>query len=565
MNRRDLLTLLALTAGQGLPLTRALAADSGPDASLYTLPARAPGAITLLHITDTHGQLEPLWYREPEVHPGAGALRGHLPHLTGGALLAAVGVARGTRAAYALSSLDFPEAARRFGKVGGYAHLATLVRLLRDQRPGALLLDGGDSWQGSGLALWTEGQVMIDASRALAVDAMTGHWEFTLGATRVRTAVDRELAAGPAFLAHNVATADFGDPVFQPWKLFDAGGTSVAVIGQAYPYTPIAHPRWLMPDWTFGIQEARLQEHVAAVRKAGARVVVLLSHNGMDLDLKLASRVQGIDVILGGHTHDAVPLALPVQNSGGRPLVTNAGSHGKFVGVLDFLPVDGSFHYRLLPVFAHALPPDPAMAGLIAQAGAPHRAALDQVLGVTEGLLYRRGTFIGTFDELILQALLATQDAEIALSPGFRWGGVVLPGEAIRREDLLNQTAISYPATLLRTLTGAALKNLLEDIADNVFNPDPYYQQGGDMVRCAGLSYRCDPYAAFGQRISDLRHRGAPLAADRRYRVASWASLDPAARDHGGPAIWDVVETWLRAHPRVPVLRPGNPLAAGVA
>jgi len=380
---------------------------------------------------------------------------------------------------------------------------------------------------------------------------MSSHWEHTYGAQRVQEIVQHDLKGHIEFLAQNVRTADFGDPVFPPYALRELNGVPVAVIGQAFPYTPIANPRYFVPDWTFGIQEENLQRVIDEVRGKGAQAVVLLSHNGMDVDLKLASRVVGLDAILGGHTHDGMPAPTIVANRGGKTLVTNAGSHGKFLAVLDLQMRDGrvaDYRYRLLPVYADLLPADPAMQAQIERSRAPFRERLAEPLAVTEGLLYRRGNFNGTWDQLILDALMEVKGAEIAFSPGFRWGGSLLAGETITRERLMDQLAITYPTSTLTEMSGETLKTVLEDVADNLFNPDPYYQQGGDMVRVGGLRYRCTPGARIGQRITEMRLNGRPIEADRTYKVAGWA---PVAEGASGEPIWDVVETWLRAHARV--------------
>ncbi len=573
MQRREFLSMLAIAAGSQLPLRRALGHDGGgwqADA-FYRLPPPSPATISLLHFTDCHAQLLPVWYREPDMTTGSGKRSANRPHRVGDALQGAPAFARGSANAYAFSQLDFAESARRFGQVGGFAHLATLIGQLRASRPDALLLDGGDTWQGSATALWSEGRDMVAACRQLGVDVMTGHWEFTLGAERVRQIVQTELGSQTEFLAQNVHTADFNDDVFKPWTMRALRGVPVAIIGQAYPYTPLAHPRTFTPDWTFGLQESGVQDSIDAARKAGAQVVVLLSHNGLAIDLKLAGRVQGLDAILGGHTHDALAYPVLVPNRGGKTLVTNAGSHGKFLGVLD-LDVRGgqvrSLRYRLLPVFANLLPADSSMQMLIDQARAPYTTRLAEPLAITDGLLYRRDTFNGSFDQLILQALMDVREAEIALSPGFRWGTTLLPGETITREALMNETAITYPDTTLQLLTGSAIKTRLEAVADNLFNPDPYQQEGGDMVRVGGLTYACAPSASTGRRISDLRLNGRLLDADRRYRVAGWAAaVDPTDQGDGGdraamqsgPPIWEVVATWLRQHPHVAAITPNRP------
>ena len=568
MNRRDFLSTLAAAAAAGFPLLRseALAAPARKPASPYELPRF--GTVHLLHLTDCHAQLRPIHYREPDVNLGLGVAKGRPPHLVGERLLKHFGLQARTPEAHAFTSLDFAKAAATYGKVGGFAHLSTLVKQLRASRPGALLVDGGDTWQGSGLSLWTRGQDMIDACKLLGVDVMTGHWEFTYGAERVQEVLAQDFKGRVDFVAQNVKTTDFGDPVFPPYVLRELNGVPVAIIGQAFPYTPIANPRYLVPEWTFGIQEENLQQVIDGVRGKGAQVVVLLSHNGMDVDLKLASRVRGLDAILGGHTHDGVPRPLLVKNGGGQTLVTNAGSNGKFLGVLDFEVKGGKvadFRYRLLPVFANLLPADAEMATLISRLRAPHEEKLGEKLAVTEGLLYRRGNFNGTFDQVLLDALLDEKDAEIALSPGFRWGTTLLPGQEITMEDVLDQTAITYPYTTLSELTGEQLKAVLEDVGDNLFNPDPYLQQGGDMVRVGGLSYVCDPTAAMGRRIQDLRLGGKPLEAGKTYKVAGWAPVSEAARDAGGEPIWELVARHLRGQKLVKTRQPQVPRLLNVA
>jgi sulfur-oxidizing protein SoxB len=548
MNRREFLQVLAIASAGGMTLSHndAIAAKSAE--AMYQLPRF--GNVHLLHFTDCHAQLKPIYFREPSVNIGVGAAAGQPPHLVGEALLKHFRIAPGTAEAHAFTYLDFTEAARKYGKVGGFAHLATLVKRMKASRPGALLLDGGDTWQGSGTALWTKGQDMVDAALALGVDVMTPHWEMTLGAERVKQIVEGDFKGKIAFLAQNIKTNDFGDPVFDPYVIKQMNGVNVAIIGQAFPYTPIANPRYFTPDWTFGIQEDNLQAMINEARGKGAQVVVLLSHNGMDVDLKLASRVRGLDAILGGHTHDGVPQPVAVQNAeGGRTLVTNAGSNGKFLGVLDFDVRNGKitdFRYKLLPVFANYLPADPAMDALITRIRAPYEKQLGETLAVTQGLLYRRGNFNGTFDQLILDGLIATQDAQIAFSPGFRWGTSLLPGQPIRMEELLDQTAITYPKVTVTAMTGATIKTVLEDVADNLFNPDPYYQQGGDMVRVGGLQYSLAPLAAMGSRVGDLTLNGQPIQADKTYKVAGWAGVSEAARDSDGPPVWDVMAKWLR-------------------
>ena len=567
MNRREFLHAVAAAAAAGLPVDSRAALDLSAGASFYDGIERF-GNVSLLHYTDTHAQLLPVHFREPSVNLGIGAANGQPPHLVGEFLLRRFGIAPGTRGAHAFTYLDFAQAARAYGRLGGFAHLATLVKKLKALRPGALLLDGGDAWQGSATALWTKGQDMVDAQKALGVDLTTGHWEFTLGADRVKQIIDRDFAGKIEFIAQNVRTADFGDPVFAPYALRTVNGIRVAIVGQAFPYTPIAHPRDFVPDWTFGIREDDMQKAVDDARAKGAQTVVLLSHNGMDVDLKLASRVTGIDAILGGHTHDGVPQPTIVANRGGRTLVTNAGSNGKFLAVLDFDVKGGKvadFRYRLLPVFSELLPPDPEMTALIRKSRAPYVAQLGETLATTEGLLYRRGNFNGTADQLILNGLMAEKDSEIAFSPGFRWGTSLLPGEAITLEHLMDQTAITYPHVTVNELTGETIKTILEDVADNLFNPDPYYQQGGDMVRVGGLGYTIDPGAAMGRRITRMTLRGKPLDAARKYKVAGWAPVSAEARLAGGEPIWDVMTRYLRAKKTIPPLALNVPVVEGMA
>jgi sulfur-oxidizing protein SoxB len=580
LSRREFTQVLAMAGAAGFALGRWADADAAQAAAaLYDVPPpfKGPGAVSLLHFTDCHAQLKPIRFREPSVNLGLGNMQGRWPHRVGTALLREAGIAAGSPLAHAFTHLDFAAASRRYGKVGGFAHLATLVKRLRASRPGALLLDGGDTWQGSATALWTQGQDMVDAQLALGVDVMTGHWEFTYGMERVKQIVDGAFknhttqggtSHRVAFVAQNVKTADFGDPVFEPYALREINGVPVAIVGQAFPYTPIANPRYFVADWSFGIQDEPMQKVVDDARAKGAQVVVLLSHNGMDVDLKLATRVRGIDAILGGHTHDGVPVAVPVRNAGGTTLVTNAGSNGKFLGVMDLQVKDGKVadhRYRLLPVFANLLPADAAMDALIDKVRAPYEAKLQDKLAVTDGLLYRRGNFNGSWDQLVCDALLDVQGAEIAFSPGFRWGTTLLPGEAITRELMMDQLAITYPYATLTEMTGATIKTVLEDVADNLFNPDPYYQQGGDMVRVGGLAYTLTPGAKMGARIDDMRLNGKPIEADKRYKVAGWAPVAEEARRANAKPVWDVVEPWLRQQGgRVPPRRINAPTLRGV-
>ena len=499
------------------------------------------GNVTLVHLTDIHAQLVPLHFREPSVNIGVGEARGKIPHLTGTEFLKTFGLSPKSPEAYALTDLDFVELARTYGRMGGLDRIATIVNAIRTARGAEmLLLDGGDTWTNSWTSLQTKGQDMTDVMNLLKPDAMTGHWEFTLGADRVK---DIAGSLPFPFLAQNIRESEFDEPVFEAHKIFEVGGVKVAVIGQAFPYTPIANPRWLIPKWSFGIREDDLRKQVEAVRAKGAGLVVLLSHNGFDVDRKLAARVSGIDVILSGHTHDALPEVTRV----GSTLIVTSGSHGKFVSRLD-LDVQGGaikdFRYRLIPVFSDAITPDPQAAALIAKHRAPYAADLSRIAGTTNSLLYRRGNVGGTLDDLICASMLSERDAEIALSPGVRWGASLLPGQAITFEDITNATAITYPACYRTLMTGARLKDALEDVADNLFNPDPYLQQGGDMVRTGGLSFTIDPAQTIGRRISDLTvtKTGKPIEDAKEYVVAGWASIFEGTE---GPPIWKVVEDYV--------------------
>ncbi|QWD73517.1 thiosulfohydrolase SoxB [Polynucleobacter sp. TSB-Sco08W16] len=566
LSRRDFLQALAFASAGGMALQSNFAGAQVAAQKFYDLPKF--GNVHLLHFTDCHAQLLPIYFREPNVNLGIGAQEGKTPHLVGEYFLKANGIAPGSRDAHAFTYLDYVAAAQNYGKMGGFAHMATLIKQLKAGRPGAQLLDGGDTWQGSGTALWTNGQDMVDAALTLGVDVMTPHWEMTLGEKRVMEIVNGDFKGKVSFIAQNIKTSDFGDMVFNPYVMKNMNGVQVAIIGQAFPYTPIANPRYFTPDWTFGIQEENLQKTIDEVKTKGAKVVVLLSHNGMDVDLKMASRVSGLHAILGGHTHDGVPVPVQVKNRGGMTLVTNAGSNGKFLGVLDFdvkggKPVD--FRYKLLPIFSNMIPADPTMSKLIAKVRAPYEAKLNEKLATTDGLLYRRGNFNGSFDQLILDGLMSQKNAEIAFSPGFRWGTSLLPGQAITRENLLDQTAITYPYTTVTSMTGETIKTILEDVADNLFNPDPYYQQGGDMVRVGGMQYTIDPVQGAGNRISDMRLNGKSIEASKTYKVAGWAPVSEEAKNAGGEPIWDVIERHLKDVKVVKAVKLNEPVIKGVS
>jgi len=562
ITRREFIQLLGIAAASGLILDSKSLLASPISETLYDIPRF--GNVHLLHFTDCHAQLKPIYFREPSVNLGVGKSVGLPPHLVGEKLLNYIGVKPNTPNAYAFSYLNFEQAGLKYGKVGGFSHLATLVKRMKESRPGALLLDGGDTWQGSATALWTNGQDMVDACLELGVDVMTAHWEMTLGSKRVNEIVENDFKGKVDFVAQNIKTADFGDPVFKPYVMKEMNGVSLAIIGQAFPYTPIAHPRHFVSDWTFGIQEENMQKMVDEVRAKGAKVVVVLSHNGMDVDIKLASRVRGIDAIMGGHTHDGIPVPVVVQNSGGKTIVTNAGSNGKFLGVLDFEVVSGNirdFKYRLLPVFSNFLNADPKMENLISKIRAPFESKLNEKLAVTQDTLYRRGNFNGTYDQIIVDALMEVKGAEIAFSPGFRWGTSLLPNSDILMENVMDQTATTYSYSTISEMSGSMIKTVMEDIADNLFNPDPYYQQGGDMVRVGGMSYAIDPNAKMGSRIQDMRLNGKMIEANKSYKVAGWA---PVAEGASGEPVWDVVTSWLKSKKTIPPLNVNMPRIIGM-
>jgi sulfur-oxidizing protein SoxB len=570
-DRRSFLRYLAAVAAMGVAPQVAAAADD----DIYDIGRF--GNARILHQTDTHAQLQPVYFREPSVNIGVGTMRGRPPHLVGKAFLAQFGIAPGSRGAYAFTYLDYQSAASHYGRMGGFAHLKTLIdRLRADAGPGkSILLDGGDLLQGTGQAAAMQGGDMIDAANLLGVDIFTGHWEFTYGEKILRQNLDRfkgEFLAQNVFLTEEAAfnnTQAF-DPdsgrVFKPASVKLIGGMRIAVIGQAFPYVPIAHPKRFTPDWTFGIREQELQKLVDDLRGAQhADAVLLLSHNGMDADLKLASRVTGIDAILGGHTHDAVPQPVVVANAKGKTLVTNAGSNGKFLAVLDLDVGNGrvkDIRYHLLPVFADLLKPDSDMTHLIAKLRAPYAAKFSEKLATCDELLYRRGNFTGPMDQIICDALRHGMNAQIALSPGFRWGNAVLAGQPITVEDLLSETAITYPEVYVQDMTGDQIKAVLEDIADNLFNPDPYYQQGGDMVRVGGMDYTCAPNEPAGKRISDMRlDDGAAVEAGKNYRVAGWASVNPQS----GKPVSEITADYLRAEKTLKLNRSNRVTLKGVA
>ena len=501
------------------------------------------GNVSLIHVTDIHAQMKPIFFREPEVNIGVGVNNGHVPHITGADFRKLYGIADGSPSAYALSYNDFTSLAQQYGRVGGLDRVATVVNSIRADRPDALLLDGGDTWHGSYTCYQTEGQDMVNVMNALKPDAMTFHWEFTLGSERVN-----ELVSSLPFtsLGQNIFDAEWDEPaeLFKPYKFFERGGVKIAVIGQAFPYMPIANPRWMFPEYSFGIREDNMAAMAQEVRDQGAELVVVLSHNGFDVDKKMAGNVEGIDVILSGHTHDALPEPVLV----GKTHIIASGSNGKFVSRVDLDVRDGEMKgikHKLIPIFSDVITPDADVAKLIDVQRAPYEDQLKEVIGTTDTLLYRRGNFNGSWDDLICNALMSEREADIAMSPGVRWGPSILPGQEITREDIWNVTSMTYGEAYRSEMTGEFIKVILEDVGDNLFNPDPYYQQGGDMVRIGGMGYKIDVSKPQGERISEmtLLKTGEAIDPAKNYVVAGWASVNEGTE---GPQIWDVVENHIR-------------------
>ena len=512
-----------------------------------------PGNVTLIHITDMHAQTQPIFFREPEFNIGVGIHAGQPPHLVGDEFRARFGITQGSAMDYALTYTDFEAMARGYGRMGGLDRISTVVKAIRAQAPHALLLDGGDTWQGSLPSLRTRGMDMVQLMNALGVEAMTSHWEFTLGSERVNELIENHV--DPAFLGANIFDFEWDEPVYDDYKIFERNGTAIGVIGQAFPYMPIANPGWMFPELSFGLRRDRIAEVVQEVRDAGAEVVVLLSHNGFDVDRQFARDIPGIDVILTGHTHDALPEPVQVGNT----FLIASGSHGKFVSRVDLEVENGAMKgisHRLIPIFSDVIAPDPEMTALVTETRAPYAEEMSEVIGQSGSLLFRRGNFNGTWDDVICDALISQRDAQIALSPGFRWGAAVLPGQDITREDIYNVTAMTYPNAYRMEMSGETLHAIMEDVAANIFNHDAYYQQGGDMVRVGGLGYRIDTMQPQGSRITEmtLLSTGERLVADQNYVVAGWASVNQGTE---GPPIWDVVENHIRAQGTV-TLEPNN-------
>ncbi|TQV62115.1 MAG: thiosulfohydrolase SoxB [Halothiobacillaceae bacterium] len=588
LSRREFMQMLAVASATGINLGTAQA-ETGTQkvassvksnmasADMYEVPKF--GNVHILHMTDCHAQLRPVYFREPSVNLGIGTQKGHVPHLVGEKFLKNFGLKANTPEAHAFTYLNFTEAAAKYGKVGGFAHLATLVKKMKASRPGAILLDGGDTWQGTGLALWTNAQVMIDASRKMGVDVMTAHWECTYGEERMVQGIKELEAGGMDFVAQNITENEFNERVFKPYTLREMNGVKVAVIGQAFPYSPIANPAWMIPNWSYGIRDGEMQKMVDKARGEGAQAVIVLSHNGMDVDLKMASKVSGIDAIMGGHTHDAVPYPSLIKNAGGQTLVCNAGSNSKYLGVLD-LDVKGNkvagFQFRLLPVFSNFIEADKDMQDFLDKA---HKQTvkfqgkefvaeekLSRVLAKNDAFLYRRGNFSGTWDQLICDGLIETQDCEISFSPGVRWGTSLVPGADITYEDMMTEVGLTYPQVTVNEFTGEKIKSILEDVCDNIFNPDPYYQQGGDMVRVGGLNYAVAPNGASGKRISQMTLNGKPIDPKKNYKVAGWASVAKPGEIPGdtGKVIWDVMEEYLTAKKHIEKVVVNDPKIIGM-
>jgi sulfur-oxidizing protein SoxB len=542
ITRREFVQMLGLTAGTAMLAPKALAKSLKPS-NLFRFDSK--GNITILHTTDSHAQLVPIYYREPDTNIGVAENKGKPPHLTGKDFLKYFGYKPDSLEAYAYTSDDYLALAKEFGRMGGFAHIATLIKKIRAERHGKVLyVDTGDTLQGSATSLWSRGEDMVRVLNTLGCDAMTGHWEFTYGEKRILELIDK---MNFPFLAQNVHDAIWDDPIFDPYVIKSVNGLSVAIIGQAFPYTPIANPRRLIPNWSFGIREENMQKIVDEVRSKNVDLVIVISHNGMDVDKKLVSRVKGIDVILGGHTHDGVPKPVVVGNT----LVIGSGCYGKFLSRLD-LEVKGKritdYSYRLIPVMSEMIEPDPEMSKLIEEIRRPYKDKLEEVVGYTEDILYRRGNLDGTFDELICDALVEHYDVDFAFSPGFRWGRTVLPGP-ITADDVYSQTALTYPNTYKSTIKGRMIKEILEDITDNLFNPDPYRQQGGDIVRTKGLDFKIVVNEKMGNRVQDLKVRGEKLDPDKDYTFTGWASM----AEQSGPPVYDIVLDYIRKKKNIKV------------
>ena len=537
------------------------------------------GNARFLHMTDSHAQLLPVYFREPSVNLGFYGNFGKPPHIVGEKLLDYYGIKGNKRLEYAYSCVNFEEHAKVMGRTGGFAQIKTVVDYLRDSfgKDKTLMLDGGDTWQGSATALYTRGKDMVGAMNLLGVDVAVGHWEFTYKAEEV---LENVKALNAEFLAQNVFVKEtsmmngieaFDEDTghaFKPYTIKKMGNARVAIIGQAFPYTTIANPQRFIPDWTFGIKEDSMQEIVDMIRETEKPdAVIVLSHNGFDTDKKMAEVCTGIDFIMGGHTHDGVPEAVPVKNPDGTTYVCNAGSNGKFLNVLDIDIKNEKikdFKFTLLPIFSDLIPEDKDMKKYIEDQRLPFLKELTREIATTEMTLFRRGNFNGSWDQIICDALLEVKEAQISLSPGFRWGTSVMPGQAITFDDLMTQTAMTYPETYARDMSGTDIKLILEDVADNLFNEDPFYQQGGDMVRTGGISYKINPKGKMGERITDivLTKTGMKIEANKSYKVAGWSTV--GAQSEGEP-VWETVETYLKNVKHISKLKVDTPDIIGVA
>ncbi|WP_018868240.1 MULTISPECIES: thiosulfohydrolase SoxB [unclassified Thioalkalivibrio] len=562
LTRREFLEAMVAASAAGFSMN-AWAGEKGSwkplSSEMYDIPKF--GNVSFMHYTDCHAQLKPIYFREPNVNIGVGDMQGKPPVLVGKDLLEWFDIKPGTPMAHAITHLDYVDAAEKYGRMGGFSHLSTLVKKLRADRPNSLLLDGGDTWHGTAVSLWDDGQDMVDAQKLLGIDIMVGHWEFTFGDERVLEIIENDFKPNDIdFLAQNIEDRDWGDPVFEPYTIREMNGVPVAVIGQAFPYTSVANPSYMFPDWSFGIRDENMQRMINECREKGAKVVAILSHNGMVTDMEMARNLEGVDVIMGGHTHDAVPGAMEIKNAGGDiTLVTNAGSNGKFLGLLDLDVGDNGvrdYKFHMLPVFSNLLDADPEMEEHVKKVHEPYQDKLNEELAVTEGVLYRRGNFNGTFDEVILDALREKLDAEIALSPGFRWGVSVLPGQPITFEEVMTQTVTTYSEVQRNEMTGEQLKNTLEDVANSIFNQNPYHHRGGDMVRTGGIKYTIDPHESMGSRISDLEINGEPIDMDKKYVVAGWANVHEPLDSE---PVWELVADYLREKGSVEVSKPYVP------
>ncbi len=595
LKRRQLIKLMGAGAAAGsLPgcFIESSQAASKPD-DFYRLDMQ--GNARILHITDVHGQLLPVYFREPNVNLGVGEAYGRPPHVVGRQLLQHMGINENSPESYAYSYLDFEAAAERFGRTGGFAHIKTLLDRLRESaggRQNTITLDGGDLWQGSGTSLWTRGVDMVEASNILGIDVMVGHWEFTYREDEVLSNV--ALFKGD-FIGQNVRIKEdalFGDDyftmvekydgrglfdedsghAFRPYVIKKFGGARVAIVGQAFPRTANANPQEFFPDWSFGLREDDMIELVDEIRSSESPdAVVLLSHNGMDVDIKMAERVPGLDAVFGGHTHDGMPQPIKVNNAGGgKCWVTNAGSNGKYVGIMDLDIADNgikSMKYKMMPIISDWLPADREMNAYIKQMrstvysekiiesrsskfafntgrlGKTFDTILSEKLAIADRTLYRRGNFMGTWDQVICNALRYEFDADVALSPGVRWGTSTLQGQWITMEDIMSQCSMTYAESYVSEMTGTALLNVLEGVADNLFDPDPYLQSGGDMVRVGGLDYTIEPAQNYGKRITEVRlDNGSRLDPEKTYSVTGWATVN---RTPEGRLVWDIVRDYI--------------------